>query len=96
MWGMIARITTVPGNRDTMIEVLRESAGNMSGCLEYLVAKDAADENVLWVTEAWDNQASHEASLTSPQVQTGIAKAAALVAKFEKIAVTQPVWLGGS
>ena len=95
MWGMIARITTVSGNRETMIEVLKESAGKMSGCLEFLVAKDAADENVLWVTEAWDSQASHDASLTLPQVQTAMARASSMVAKFEKIAVTQPVWRAG-
>ena len=27
MWGMIAKITLVPGRRDEMIEILKESAG---------------------------------------------------------------------
>ena len=36
----------------------------MLGCFSHIVAKDAADENVIWVTEAWVSVTSHEASLT--------------------------------
>lgn len=53
MWGMIAKMTLLPGRRDEMIEILKESAANMPGCLTYVVAKDAADENTPWVTEVW-------------------------------------------
>ncbi len=66
MWGMIAKITTVPGKRDEMIEILKQSAAGMPGCLSYVVAKDAADENVIWVGEVWDSLASHDASLSLP------------------------------
>jgi len=53
MWGLIAKITLLPGKRDEMIEILKESAAAMPGCLSYVVAKDAADENAIWVTEVW-------------------------------------------
>jgi quinol monooxygenase YgiN len=92
MWGMIAKITVSPGKRDEMIRVLRESAANMPGCLSYIVAKDAADENVLWVTEAWDSQASHDASLSLPAVKNAIPQGKALITGFEKVATTTPVW----
>jgi quinol monooxygenase YgiN len=56
------------------------------------VAKDLADENALWVTEVWDSMASHDASLSLPAVEDAIAHAKPLVASFEKIAATIPVW----
>jgi quinol monooxygenase YgiN len=95
MYGLIAKLTTVAGKRDEMIAILKESAADMPGCLSYIVAKDAADANVLWVTEAWESQASHDASLSLPAVKKAIPRAQAIVANFEKIAVTIPVWGAG-
>lgn len=92
MWGMIARIKTVAGLRDEMVAVLRQSAANMPGCLSYVVATDTTTEDVLWVTEVWESQASHDTSLQLRQVQDAIPHARALVASFERIAITQPVW----
>ena len=31
----------------------------MPGCLSYVVATDPAEPNGIWITEAWDSQASH-------------------------------------
>jgi len=95
MYGLIVKLTTVAGKRDELIGVLRESAANMSGCLSYVVAKDAVQEDVVWVTEAWDSQASHDASLSLPAVKAAIPRAKPLVANFEKIGVTHPVWGAG-
>jgi quinol monooxygenase YgiN len=92
MWGMIARITTLQGARDEMISILRESAGEMPGCLSYVVAKDLTDENMLWVNEVWDTQASHDASLSLPQVQNAIPRAKPLIVDFQRIASLEPVW----
>jgi quinol monooxygenase YgiN len=74
-----------------MISLLRASAENMSGCLTYLIAEDVSDPNVLWVTEVWDTQASHEASLALPAVKTAMVSAKSLVARFENVAVTVPI-----
>ena len=95
MYGLIVKMTTMPGKRDELINVLSSSAARMPGCLSYVVAKDASDENVLWVTEVWDSQASHDASLSLPEVQRAIPLGKALVAGFERIAVTHPVWGAG-
>jgi quinol monooxygenase YgiN len=64
----------------------------MPGCFSYIVAKDATDENAIWVTEVWDSIASHDASLSLPSVKNAIPRAKAMVSNFEKIAVTSPVW----
>jgi quinol monooxygenase YgiN len=95
MYGLIAKIKTVAGKRDEMVAVLKESADGMAGCLSYVVAKDAADEDTLWVTEVWDSTASHDASLSLPAVKNAIPRARALVSAFERVATTHPVWAGG-
>jgi quinol monooxygenase YgiN len=43
------------------------------------------------VTEIWDSEASHDASLTLPAVKNSVAQAKPLIAGFEKVAVTNPV-----
>jgi quinol monooxygenase YgiN len=95
MWGLIAKITLLPGKRDEMIEILPESAADMPGCLSYVVAKDAADENTIWVTEVWDSMASHDASLSLPAVKNAIPRGKAIVSNFERITDTNPVWGAG-
>ncbi len=95
MWGMIAKITLLPGKRDEMIEILEQSAADMPGCLSYIVAKDSVDENTIWVTEVWDKVSSHDASLSLPAVKNAILRAKPLVSNFERVAVTSPVWGAG-
>lgn len=95
MYGLIVKLTLVPGKRDEMIAILKESAAGMPGCLSYVVAKDSAGENAIWVTEVWDSLASHDASLSLPAVKKAIPRAQGIVSNFEKIAVTSPVWGAG-
>jgi len=45
MYGLIAKLTVVPGRREEMVGILKESAADMPGCFSYVVAKDSADEN---------------------------------------------------
>ncbi len=63
---MTAKITTVPGQRDAFAALLLDGTHAMPGCLSYVVARDPADENALWITEVWDSQESHKASLSLP------------------------------
>jgi quinol monooxygenase YgiN len=91
MYGLIAKLTATPGKRDELIKILQEGTRNMPGCRSYILAKDAADENVIWVTEIWDNAASHDASLSLPAVKDSIAQGKPLIGAFEKVAVTNPV-----
>jgi quinol monooxygenase YgiN len=92
MWGLISKITVLPGKLNDMIALLTESAVGMPGCLGYVVAKDATDENAIWVTEVWDSKASHDASLSLPAVKNAMLRGKAMVSNFERIAVTSPVW----
>jgi len=40
-------MTVVPGKREEMICILKENTAGMPNCFNYVVAKDAADDNVL-------------------------------------------------
>ena len=63
----------------------------MPGCLSYVVARDPADADAIWITEVWDSRDSHRASLQLPQVRAAIARARPLIAGFESGVETVPV-----
>jgi quinol monooxygenase YgiN len=91
MYGLIGKMTTAPGQRDTLIAVLLAGTANMPGCLSYVVAKDPDDDVGVWVTEVWESQASHAASLSLPSVKEAIAKGRPLIAGFGQRVVTTPI-----
>jgi quinol monooxygenase YgiN len=91
MYGLMGKMTAVPGQRDALIAILLDGITEMPGCLSYVVARDTADENALWITEVWDSEASHHASLSLPQVQQAIGRARPLIAGFSDRTVTEPV-----
>lgn len=93
MYGLIGKISTVPGQRDALATILLEDTGAMPGCLSYIVATDPDDPDALWVTEVWDSRDSHRASLALPTVQAAIARGRPLIAGFEQRVETIP--LGG-
>jgi quinol monooxygenase YgiN len=91
MYGLIGKMTAKPGQRAALQAILLENEGGMPGCLSYIIAQDPADADALWITEVWDNQASHAASLKLPSVQAAIAKARPLIAGFSDRVLTTPV-----
>lgn len=91
MYGLIGKITTVAGKRDEFAAVLLEGTGAMPGCLSYVVAQDPSNADALWITEVWDSQESHQASLKLPGVQAAIAKGRPLIAGFSDRVETVPV-----
>ena len=93
MYGLIGKMTAVTGQRDALAAALLEGTGAMPGCLSYVVATDPADQDALWITEVWDNQASHQGSLALPAVKAAIAKGRPLIAGFSNRVETTP--LGG-
>lgn len=91
MYGRIGKLRAVPGRRDALAEVLLEGARDMPGCLGYVVACDPNDADVLWVTEVWDDAASHRASLDLPNVRAAIATGRPWIVGFEDPVETEPV-----
>jgi quinol monooxygenase YgiN len=91
MYGLIGKMTAVPDERDALIAILLEGVADMPGCLSYVVAKDPADANAIWITEVWNSRTSHAASLSLPAVTQAIARAKPLIAGFGNGVVTEPV-----
>jgi quinol monooxygenase YgiN len=91
MYGLIGKMMTVPGQRDVVIAALLEGTTKMPGCLSYIVAKDPSDERAIWITEVWDSESNHKASLALPAVQAAIVKAKPSISGFGERFVTTPV-----
>lgn len=91
MYGLIGKMIAAPGKRDELIAIMLEGVSAMPGCLSYVVARDPANADWLWITEVWDSEASHKASLSLPPVQQAIARAKPIIAGFGDYTVTEPV-----
>lgn len=93
MYGLIGKMLAAPGKREELLAILLENVGAMPDCLSYIIARDPASDNGLWITEAWDSRENHAGSLQLPQVQATIARARPLIAGFGERFETEP--LGG-
>ena len=91
VYGLIGKITAVSGRRDDLISVLNKGIEAMPGCLSYIIAKDPADDKILWITEVWESEQSHQASLALPSVRQAIEQGRPLIAHFGSSTVTEPV-----
>lgn len=91
MFGLIGKMTSVPGRREELLALLLGHLQDMPGCLSYVVARDPADEQGIWVTEVWDTRESHQASLSLPSVRSLIATARPMIAGFESSTPTELV-----
>lgn len=91
MYGLIGKMSAKPGQRDALIAILLDGIDSMPGCLSYIVARDPADADAVWITEVWDSEQSHQASLALPRVKDAIARARPIIAGFDTHVVTAPV-----
>jgi quinol monooxygenase YgiN len=93
MYGLIGKMQAIAGQRDALAAILVDGTQAMPGCLSYIVAADQADPDGLWITEVWNSQADHQASLALAEVKAAIAKGRPLIAGFRERFETIP--LGG-
>lgn len=91
MYGLIGKMTAMAGKRDELAAILLEGVHDMPGCLSYVVAHDPADADGIWITEVWDSQKSHQASLSLPAVKDAIARGKPLIAGFSNGVTTAPI-----
>ena len=91
MYGIIGKMIALPGQRDALAAVMLESTQAMPGCMSYIIANDPTEPDALWITEVWDDAASHRASLGLPAVQAAIAQGRPLIAGFGNRVETQPI-----
>ncbi len=91
MYGLIGKMVATTGQRDAVIAIVLEGIGDMPGCRSYVVARDPGDADAIWITEVWDDQQSHKASLSLPAVQGAILRAKPLIKEFAAHFITEPV-----
>ena len=90
-YGLIGRIDAVDGERDALVSILVDGLSLMPGCLSYIVARDPAAPDAVWVTEVWETAEAHAASLDLETVAAAIERARPLIAGVSRIAETEPV-----
>lgn len=98
-YGLIGKMTALPGRRDELLELLRQGAALMGeapiGCLLYLISTAADDQDALWVTEVWTSKAAHDASLSIEGVREIIGQAVPLIAGMsDRIEFTPTAGIG--
>lgn len=91
MYGIIGKLVAADGRRDELIQILLDGTKQMPGCKLYAIAADASDDTGIWITEIWDSEASHQASLQLPAVQDAIARGKPMIAGFGDRFVTTPI-----
>ncbi len=91
MFGLIGKMRAAPGKRADLVAILTEGTQAMPGCIHYIVAEDEAEPDAIWITEVWDKEESHKASLQLPEVKAAISKGRPLIAGFDMSARIRPV-----
>jgi quinol monooxygenase YgiN len=77
MFMLHGRLAATPGKRDELLAIMSEGERDepMPGCRLYLVAVDETDPDGVWVTEVWESEEAHTASLQLDRVTAQIARA---------------------
>ncbi|WP_127583698.1 putative quinol monooxygenase [Paenibacillus koleovorans] len=87
-FGMHVKFTAQSGKRDTLLELLLEAASAMESvpeCRLYFVNVTDTEPDTIWVTEVWNDEAAHQASLADEATKAAIQQAMPLIAGVEAI-----------
>ncbi|MER6626532.1 putative quinol monooxygenase [Streptomyces sp. NPDC000931] len=78
-------LETAPGRRDEVVAVLTRHNPELgaAGCLSYEVGVDDAAPDTVFVTELWESEDAHRASLRLPGVRAAIVEARPLLAGMD-------------
>lgn len=90
MYGLITKLVALPGRRDELALILLDPAVQRRGCHSYVVAFDNADDDAVWVTEVWTDEATHKAAL-SEENRAILRPVMALTAVFGDSVTTRPI-----
>jgi quinol monooxygenase YgiN len=91
MFGLIGKMRAAPGKRSELVDILSEGSETMPGCIHYIVAEDVGEPDAIWITEVWDSEENHKASLQLPAVKAAIARGRPLIAGFDMSVRIKPV-----
>ena len=72
LFGLFGKFTALEGKRDTLASNLLRASELMRGvpgCLLYVINTSEAEPDAVWVTEIWQDENAHGASLSMPGVR---------------------------
>jgi quinol monooxygenase YgiN len=93
-YGLCGRLVATPGRGDDLASYLLAAASaleDVASCLVYIVNRDPAEPDAIWVVECWGSPEAHAASLALPAVQTLIAQARPIIASMDRRVEFEPV-----
>ena len=81
MFMVHGRLGAKPGKQEELLSILSEGEREdpMPGCRLYLVAVDETDPDGVWVTEVWESEEAHRASLQLDRVKDRITRASPIL-----------------
>lgn len=94
-FGMQAVITAQPDKANDLALLLLEAAKLLAAdekCECYSVQQSIADPEKIYISEVWENEQAHKASLTNPAIREVITKAMPFIASMN---ATPTTYLGG-
>ncbi|MFD1957299.1 putative quinol monooxygenase [Paenibacillus thailandensis] len=89
-YAMFGKLTAHPGKRDELANRMLESSetlNGMEGCIHYILHADEDHPDDLWVTELWESEEAHAASLKNEKVLEVIGRCRPLIAGVTPIKV---------
>ena len=93
-YGLCGKLVAVQGRGDELAGHLLDAAAalnDVENCRLYLVNRDPADPDAVWVIEVWDSTEAHRASLELDVVQQLIARARPIIASMGERFELDPV-----
>src|SRR5689334_15807735 len=79
MFMLHGRLGAKPGKRDDLLKTMSEAGESVPGNRLYVIAVDETDADGVWVTEIWESEGAHAASLRLDHVRERIARVLPLI-----------------
>ncbi len=89
-YAMFGKLTAHPGKREELAKMMLESSETlkgMEGCIYYILHEAEENPDDLWITELWESQEAHAASLKNDKVLAVISRCRPLIAGIDGIKV---------
>jgi len=77
-YGLIGNQTAKEGKGNQLAQLLIEASKvleGFEGCIQYIIAQEVKNKDIIWVTEIWTSKEVHSASLQLPEIKSIIAEA---------------------
>ncbi|KAB1065110.1 putative quinol monooxygenase [Salibacter halophilus] len=81
-YGLIGNLSAKKGKGDQLVKLLIEASKILEGheeCIQYIIAQESNNKDIIWVTEIWTSKKAHDASLQLPAIKSIIAEAMPII-----------------